>query len=277
MPSSESSLVSIRKQLPSCSVRVPALKSLQTSIHGTGILKGRANLETRRGMTRLLQVCTAAYTLTPGSKQEGAEAAAVANDGVLFPSVVGLDGWVKDRTGTAGVHSSKMLAFRRLLESLPDSDKVVVFANRTSSLRLALDSIGGMRQRCVFLHGGVSSSRKREELFTQFRTDPSKTLLVMTLKFGSVGLNLTEASRVIFLEPWYSYASLLQGEARVHRIGQMRPVTVYYLLAKDTVEERVFSIAQEKKALATAVSSEAPDTERERVGVEAMQLILGVE
>ena len=92
----------------------------------------------------------------------------------------------------------------------------------------------------------------------------------MTLKLGSVGLNLTEACNVIFLEPWYSYSALSQGECRVHRIGQVKPVSVYYLLGRDSLEERVYKIAMDKKQLANDIYYE----QDYKLGVQDMQSIL---
>jgi SNF2 family DNA or RNA helicase len=92
----------------------------------------------------------------------------------------------------------------------------------------------------------------------------------MTLKLGNVGLNLTEANRVIFFESWYSYAALAQGCSRVHRIGQVKPVSVHYMLAKESVEENMYFTAMAKKEMATDISQE----KQTRLGVADLEQIL---
>ena len=68
-----------------------------------------------------------------------------------------------------------------------------------------------------------------------------------------MGLNLTAANYVILLDPWWNPAVENQAADRVHRIGQKNPVTVYRLIAQDTVEERVLDLHKEKKAIAEDV------------------------
>ena len=177
---------------------------------------------------------------------------------------------MKNASGTAGIHSSKMSRFVELYMSLKrDSTpqtpmKVVVFANLTSTLRLAIRALQEYNplydDAHVYVHAGISSGRVREDLYTKFRTQDDVEALFMTIKLGSVGLNLTEANTVIMLEPWYSYAALYQAEGRVHRIGQMKPVHVYYFIGRDTVEERIYNIAQRKKSLSQEVTNSCDES-----------------
>ena len=75
----------------------------------------------------------------------------------------------------------------------------------------------------------------------------------MSLKAGGTGLNLTSANYVVLLDPWWNPAVEDQAADRAHRIGQHNPVTVYRLIAADTVEERVLELHHEKKELARDV------------------------
>lgn len=199
------------------------------------------------GLTRVLQVCSAPYLVTPASKTEDDEDDVGA---VIFPLEPGLDTWIRDRSGPAGLGSSKMRAFVQLMQTI--RTKVVVFANKTSTLRLAQSALGDG----VIVSGNMPVP-KREELFTQFRTSPTTNVLFITLKLGSTGLNLTEASSVVFLEPWYNHALLSQGESRVHRIGQTQEVHIYYMLAKDSAEERVYKVAQNKHYMSEGIKKSA--------------------
>ena len=244
----------------------------------TGRGKSKKTLEAHTSMLRIMQVCSAPYLITAASKKDySCEDMVNVHAECVFPTNNMIDNWIQKKESGAGVKSSKMHRFVNLVKSInarTPGAKTVVFGNFTSSLRLALDALinddAKYKEEAVFIHGKITSSKIRDNMFASFRTDPNVKLLIMTLKLGSVGLNLTEGSNVIFLEPWYSYAALSQGAARVHRIGQVNPVNVYYLLGKDSLEERVYHIAMEKKKLASDISSERDY----KLGVIDMEVIL---
>ena len=85
-------------------------------------------------------------------------------------------------------------------------------------------------------------------------------LFLVSLKAGGMGLNLTAANYVLLLDPWWNPAVENQAADRVHRIGQKNPVTVYRLIASDTVEERVLELHKEKKSIAEDVLDGAAST-----------------
>ena len=85
-------------------------------------------------------------------------------------------------------------------------------------------------------------------------------LFLVSLKAGGMGLNLTAANYVLLLDPWWNPAVGNQAADRVHRIGQKNPVTVYRLIASDTVEERVLELHKEKKSIAEDVLDGAAST-----------------
>jgi SNF2 family DNA or RNA helicase len=76
--------------------------------------------------------------------------------------------------------------------------------------------------------------------------------MLLSLKAGGVGLNLTAADHVFLLDPWWNPAVEDQAADRAHRIGQERPVMVHRLVAKDTVEEGILALQDRKRALAGA-------------------------
>ena len=81
--------------------------------------------------------------------------------------------------------------------------------------------------------------------------------MLISLKAGGTGLNLTAADHVFILDPWWNPATQQQAADRAHRIGQERPVMIYSLVAKDTVEERILALQQSKRALADAALGQA--------------------
>jgi len=97
------------------------------------------------------------------------------------------------------------------------------------------------------------TGRKRQDVVDKFQNDPSCRAIITNIHAGGVGLNLTAASAEVFLElPWQPGA-LAQAEARAHRIGQTRSVNVYYLIARNTIEQRRCEIIQKKLKVIDAV------------------------
>jgi SNF2 family DNA or RNA helicase len=80
--------------------------------------------------------------------------------------------------------------------------------------------------------------------------------MLVSLKAGGTGLNLTAADHVFLLDPWWNPAVEDQAADRTHRIGQTRPVMVYRLVALDTVEQRILALQERKRALADAALGE---------------------
>jgi SNF2 family DNA or RNA helicase len=82
-------------------------------------------------------------------------------------------------------------------------------------------------------------------------------LFLISLKAGGTGLNLTAADTVIHYDPWWNPAVETQATDRAHRIGQDKPVFVYKLIAKDTVEERILQLQADKHALASRLYTQS--------------------
>jgi SNF2 family DNA or RNA helicase len=78
-------------------------------------------------------------------------------------------------------------------------------------------------------------------------------IFLISLKAGGFGLNLTAADYVIHMDPWWNPAVEDQASDRAHRIGQTRPVTVYRLVAKNTIEEKIIALHKEKRDLADSL------------------------
>lgn len=97
---------------------------------------------------------------------------------------------------------------------------------------------------------GKMRKDQRDAMLTTFRTTPLPVLLV-SLKSGSVGLNLTSASRVIMLDMWWNPAIEEQAIDRVHRIGQQRPVVVHKLTIRNSVDEKILLLQAKKREAAS--------------------------
>lgn len=97
------------------------------------------------------------------------------------------------------------------------------------------------------IHGAVSS-KNRSIVLDQFQNSTEPQVLLMTLKTGGVGLNLTKASVVYHVEPWWNPAVENQATDRVHRLGQKKDIQVYRLIMKDSVEEKIELLKVRKKS-----------------------------
>ena len=95
---------------------------------------------------------------------------------------------------------------------------------------------------------GETPKEKRLKLVKKFNEDETSVFLI-SLKAGGVGLNLTGADVVIHYDPWWNLAVQNQATDRAHRIGQDKKVTVYQLIAKGSVEEKICKIQESKKEL----------------------------
>jgi Superfamily II DNA/RNA helicases, SNF2 family len=155
--------------------------------------------------------------------------------------------------------SAKLDALMELLHEAADGGrKVLVFSSFTQMLdriakRLEAEGIAF----CVL----TGETRKRDAVVAQFQTTATPVFL-LSLKAGGVGLNLTAADTVIHYDPWWNPAAEDQATDRAHRIGQIRPVNVYRLIAKNTIEERIEILKARKAALAQAILSGEGDASR---------------
>ena len=102
----------------------------------------------------------------------------------------------------------------------------------------------------LFLHGG-SSKKKRDEMIDEFQTAGARTpVFLLSLKAGGVGLNLTAANHVFHFDRWWNPAVEDQATDRAHRIGQSKQVQVHKFICAGTMEERIDSLIENKRALA---------------------------
>lgn len=105
------------------------------------------------------------------------------------------------------------------------------------------------------------STRDRAAVVQRFQDEEGPPVMLISLRAGGLGLNLTAADHVFLLDPWWNPAVEEQAADRTHRIGQQRPVMVYRLVAEDTVEERILALQEHKRSLADAALGSATQAE----------------
>jgi SNF2 family DNA or RNA helicase len=149
--------------------------------------------------------------------------------------------------------SGKFLDVVAYLETLIKSkQKVLVFSTFVQHIEIYADWCKKNKVDFCKLTGETKTA-ERENQVTVFQNNPEKLLFFISLKAGGVGLNLTAASYVVLLDPWWNPFAENQAIARAHRIGQQKNVTVVRFIAKDTVEEKILLLQKKKQELAEAI------------------------
>ena len=151
-----------------------------------------------------------------------------------------------DKTSDAG--SGKFKEVTESLETvLSENHKVLLFSSYVRHLKLIEEFCNERGLKYAMLTGATT---QRERVINTFKNDSDTSLFLISLKAGGVGLNLTEADYVFILDPWWNPAAEMQALNRAHRIGQDKNVFVYRFITKETVEEKIVKLQQQKKDLA---------------------------
>ncbi|MDD5758230.1 MAG: DEAD/DEAH box helicase [Desulfobulbaceae bacterium] len=147
------------------------------------------------------------------------------------------------------IQSSKMTLFEEIIEELlANRHKILVFSqfvDHLSIIKKFLDNKGISYQ---YLDGSTPT-RQRKIRVDAFQAGQGDIFLI-SLKAGGLGLNLTAANYVIHMDPWWNPAVEDQASDRAHRIGQKLPVTIYRLITKNTIEEKIVTLHRDKRELA---------------------------
>ena len=143
-----------------------------------------------------------------------------------------------------------------LAEVVADDHKALVFSQWTSLLDRVEPHLRNAGIDFIRLDG---RTRRREEVVRRFQDDDGPPVMLISLRAGGTGLNLTAADHIFLLDPWWNPAVEDQAADRAHRIGQTRPVLVHRLVARDTVEERILALQQRKRALADVALANTTD------------------
>lgn len=157
----------------------------------------------------------------------------------------------KDKSAmTSGKHEMILDTAEKIIS---EGHKILVFSQFTEHLKILKNTFISQGIEHFYLDGSTIDRKRVIEDFQQYR---NPCVFFMSLKAGGVGLNLTEASYVFLLDPWWNPAVENQAIDRCYRIGQENPVTVYRFITKDSIEERVSELQEIKNVMEKAVISE---------------------
>lgn len=148
--------------------------------------------------------------------------------------------------------SAKIRELLSLLRKEAPSHKFIVFSQFTSMLDLVEPFLRAQPGLKAVRYDGKMANDAREAALRALRTDPHTRILLCSLKCGSLGLNLTAATRVVIVEPFWNPFVEEQAIDRVHRLTQTVDVVVYKLTVADTVEARILALQDKKRLLAQA-------------------------
>lgn len=145
--------------------------------------------------------------------------------------------------------SAKLTALDELLDELQrNNHKALIFSQFVGHLQLIKQHLDNRKVNYQYLDGSTPQ-KERAKRVNAFQSGSGQVFLI-SLKAGGSGLNLTAADYVIHMDPWWNPAVEDQASDRAHRMGQQRPVTIYRLIAKSTIEEKIVALHQHKRDLA---------------------------
>lgn len=159
--------------------------------------------------------------------------------------------FLKDGSSLEG-RSGKLLRLQDLLADI-GSERCLIFsqfAEMGEMLKVHLETRLG--RRVLFLHGGVPA-RKRTEMVEEFQAPDGPEVMVLSLKAGGTGLNLTAANHVIHYDRWWNPAVENQATDRAYRLGQKKSVVVHKFLCQGTLEEQIDRILESKTRMAEQI------------------------
>lgn len=140
--------------------------------------------------------------------------------------------------------------FELILETLDtlknEGHKALVFSQFVQMLTILRKELDARGIRYEYLDG---QTQDRQDRVDTFQNNPQIPFFLISLKAGGLGLNLTAADYVIHIDPWWNPAVEMQATDRTHRIGQDKPVFVYKLITRDSVEEKIVQLQEKKKEL----------------------------
>ena len=158
-----------------------------------------------------------------------------------------------------GIQGAKVQAFAELAAELSaNGHKTLVFSQFVDFLSILREPLDAAGIHYQYLDGATPAAERTRRV-AAFQGGEGDLFLI-SLKAGGFGLNLTAADYVVITDPWWNPAAEDQAMGRAHRIGQLRPVTVYRLVTQGTVEERIVNLHHDKRALAEGILADGDAT-----------------
>jgi len=156
------------------------------------------------------------------------------------------------------------------LEILSEGHSILIFSQFTGHLKLVRNLFKKNKILCFYLDGKV---RNRKQVIENFKQHSDPSVFLISLKTGGTGLNLTEASYVFLLDPWWNPAIENQAVDRCYRMGQDKPVFVYRFITKGSIEEKVTELKEIKREMGNRLISES-EMDETKMDQDAMKKLI---
>ena len=210
------------------SLYADVLASVRRDVYAAVETKGfaRSRIEILAALTKLRQVCN-------------------------HPALVD-----KRLSKTEDVSGKMAYALELVREAALGGHKILLFSQFTSMLDLLRPELDKMGIGHLTIEG---KTQQRGSVVEQFKSDPNISVFLLSLRAAGTGLTLTEADTIILYDPWWNPMVERQAMDRAHRIGQTKSVNVHKLVTRGTIEERVISLQEKKKAIFDAMVSDTAE------------------
>lgn len=169
-----------------------------------------------------------------------------------------------------GNYSAKLEILIENIKEKTGNHKILVFSQFVKMLQIVKTRLDDEGITYEYLDG---KTKKRQDNVNNFQTNENVRVFLISLKAGGTGLNLTEADYVFIIDPWWNPAVENQAIDRCYRIGQTKNVLAYRMICKDTLEEKIVSLQQKKKAVATSIIS--VDKEKKSFDINEVKELFG--
>ncbi|KAM6523438.1 hypothetical protein FSOLCH5_004059 [Fusarium solani] len=217
----------------------PSVVADTTTADTTGV--DTTTADTTAADTTAASGSSASESETDSGSDDDSDLSSEEDDSIFYPS--------RDPHSPQVLASSKIRELIKILQAEVKEHKFIVFSQFTSMLDLVEPFF--RKERFSFVrYDGSMKNDEREESLRRLRGDPKTRILLCSLKCGSLGLNLTAATRVVILEPFWNPFVEEQAIDRVHRLTQTVDVIIYKLTVTKTVEERILDLQEKKRLLA---------------------------
>jgi SNF2 family DNA or RNA helicase len=169
--------------------------------------------------------------------------------------------------------SKTKLCLELAKQSLENEHKILIFSQFTSYLNYLESAFFKNNLKTLRIDG---STHDRQSIIEKFKQNEASILLI-SLKAGGTGLNITEADHVFILDPWWNPYIEMQAMDRAHRIGQTKPVFVYRFITANTIEEKILLMQEEKKQLSETLLSDTENASQLDEHLESQDINLSKE
>jgi hypothetical protein len=156
-----------------------------------------------------------------------------------------------------------------------EGQKTIIFSQFVSLLDLLQVPIDEKRWKCE-RYDGAMNAEARNNAILRFTEQSNTKIMLISLKAGNAGLNLTAASRVIILDPFWNPFIEMQAVDRAYRIGQQNSVQVHRILIRGTVEDRIIELQERKRKLVDSALDEGASKSLGRLNVNQLSYLFGV-